>query len=159
MALGSRDRAAEEGRKADVPLLHSPRSRAASSLPGREAGTGRGQSPEVRGGRPQLPQSTLRGRCSRPAALTLEKQVCAKWSEGPGLGAAPATLPPSRSSHPPGGAGPSPAGRGRGRGGGGSGPGPPRGRLNWHIVGAPAIPVPSRAGRRRPGPQPGPGRG
>lgn len=96
----------------------------------------------------QLPQSTLRGRCSRPAALTLEKQVCAKWSEGPGPGAAPATLPPSRSSHPPGGAGPSPAGR-EGRGEAVQGPGPPRGRLNWHIVRSPGSSSPSRAGRRR----------
>lgn len=64
-----------------------------------------GERPRPGGDRPPLPQSTLRGPSSQPAAPTSEKQVCAKWCAA-SLWAEGAVLPPP-GSPARGGAGPS----------------------------------------------------
>lgn len=96
----------------------------------------------ARGGRPQLPRSTLRGRCSPLAAQTLEKQVCAKWRGGPACG----QLRPRSHCLPAlaGSAGPSPAGRRRGARAGGRCAGSPL-ALGRRL--SPSSPEPGRVAR------------
>lgn len=103
------------------------------------------------GGRPQLPQSTLRGRCRQLAALTLGKQVCAKWRGGPASGQPPAALPPP--SSPRGRRRSEPGGRREGTGeGDGAGPGQRRGFATGTLLEPEARPVRSRAGGGGAGP-------
>jgi hypothetical protein len=107
--LGHTSRASRGGAESKPPRpLHSPPLQAplprAASCP-LESKDWPGERPRPGGDRPPLPQSTLRGPSSQPAAPTSEKQVCAKWCAA-SLWAEGAVLPPP-GSPARGGAGPS----------------------------------------------------